>query len=234
MFKYKVETHLHTTHVSRCGRLTAQEIIAGYKAAGYSGIIVTDHYNRTTFDYLGLDPAGPGDLVEAFLDGYKRVEEEGDKQGIRVFKGAELRFDESENDYLFYGWSNDILKNPEEVFKMGIANFASIARGEGALIIQAHPYRRGCTPAIARYLDGVEVCNTCIRHDSHNERALAYAEEYGLIQTAGSDCHRTEDIAKAGILTAHLPSDSMQMSRIIRSRNYELIGDPAFVGVDED
>ena len=58
---YKIETHLHTRYVSQCGWLDAEAIISGYKAAGYSGIVVTDHFNRTTFDYLGIDPAGPGD-----------------------------------------------------------------------------------------------------------------------------------------------------------------------------
>ena len=151
---YKIEPHLHTTHVSRCGRLEAKEIVAGYKAAGYSALIVTDHFNRTTFEHLGIDPAGKSDRIGAFLEGYRRVREECERQGLRVFKGAELRFDECENDYLLYGWANELLAEPEEIFRMGIAAFSPIARGQGALLIQAHPYRHGCTPAIARYLDG--------------------------------------------------------------------------------
>ena len=62
---YKIEPHLHTTHVSRCGQLEAQEIVAGYKAAGYSALIVTDHFNRTTFDYLTQEL----DIVPLTLDG---------------------------------------------------------------------------------------------------------------------------------------------------------------------
>ena len=221
---FKIETHLHTKHVSRCGHMQAAEIIAAYKQAGYSAVIATDHYNRTTFDYLGIDPAASCDRIHPFLDGYKRLKEEGEKQGIKVFKGAELRFDESENDYLFYGWKNDILSDPEDVFRMGIANFAPIAKAEGCLIIQAHPYRRGCTPAIACYLDGVEVINTSPRHESYNERAAEYAEQFGLIATSGSDCHRPEDVARGGIITSKVPSDSMEMMRLIRSRDFELIG----------
>lgn len=221
---YKIETHLHTVHVSRCGHLEAPEIVAGYHAAGYSALIVTDHYNRTTFDYLGLDPAGPGDRVHAFLEGYRRVRDEAAKVGIRVFKGAELRFDESENDYLLYGWPDELLAEPEEIFRMGIAAFSPIAHAQGALLIQAHPYRRACTPAIARYLDGVEVFNGNPRHESNNSRAAEYAEAFGLIGTSGSDCHRTEDIAVGGILSERLPSDSMEMMRLLRSRNYRLIG----------
>ena len=220
---HKIELHLHTTHVSKCGHLTADVIAKAYKAAGYDGVIVTDHYNRTTFDYLGIDLASGVNKVAAFLDGYHRLKEEGDKVGLAVFRGAELRFDESDNDYLLYGYTDELLSDPEAVFRMGIAAFSPIARGQGALIIQAHPYRKGCTPAIARYLDGVEVFNANPRHDSRNERAEEYAEEYGLIATGGSDCHRTEDIARSGILTAKVPSDSMGMMRLIRSRNFEII-----------
>ena len=220
---YKIEPHLHTTHVSRCGRLEAKEIVAGYKAAGYSALIVTDHFNRTTFEHLGIDPAGKSDRIGAFLEGYRRVREEGERQGLRVFKGAELRFDECENDYLLYGWANELLAEPEEIFRMGIAAFSPIARGQGALLIQAHPYRHGCTPAIARYLDGVEVYNSNPRHDSRDALSVHYAQEFGLIGTAGSDCHRTEDIARAGIGIECLPSDSMEMMRLLRSRNFRLL-----------
>ncbi len=220
---YKIETHLHTTHVSRCGHLEAAEIVSLYKTAGFDALIVTDHYNRTTFDYLGIDPAAPGDKIHAFLDGYRRVREEGEKQGLRVFKGAELRFDECENDYLFYGWRDDLLADPEEIFRMGIAAFSPLARKAGALLIQAHPYRHGCTPAIACYIDGVEVYNASPRHDSRNHLAREYADEFGLIATSGSDCHRTEDVARAGILSERMPSDSMEMMRLLRSRNYQLI-----------
>lgn len=220
---YKIETHLHTVHVSRCGHLEAEEIVSRYKEAGYSALIVTDHYNRTTFDYLGIDTTAPGDKISAFLDGYRRVREEGEKQGLRVFKGAELRFDESENDYLLYGWRNDLLADPETIFRMGIAAFYPLARKEGALLIQAHPYRHGCTPAIACYLDGVEVYNACPRHDSRNHLARQYADEFGLIALSGSDCHQTEDVGRAGILSERMASDSMEMMRLLRSRDYRLI-----------
>ncbi len=220
---YKIETHLHTAHVSRCGHLDAAEIVSLYKAAGYSAIIVTDHYNRTTFEYLGIDTTAPSDKIHAFLNGYRQVREEGVKQGLRVFRGAELRFDESENDYLLYGWRDDLLADPETVFRMGIAAFSPVARGQGALLIQAHPYRHGCTPAIACYIDGVEVYNASPRHDSRNHLARQYADEFGLIASSGSDCHRTEDVGRAGILCERLPSDSYEMMRLLRSRNYQLI-----------
>ena len=222
---YKIETHLHTTHVSKCGWMTAEELVAAYKAAGYDGIIVTDHYNRTTFEYLGIDTTAPGNQIAPFLDGYHRMAEIGAREGLHVFRGAELRFDESDNDYLLYGYCDELLAEPEDIFRMGIAAFSPIARGRGALIIQAHPYRKKCTPAIACYLDGIEVRNANPRHANNNELALEYAQQFGLIGLAGSDCHRPEDVAASGILSTEMPSDSFGMMRPIRSRRFTRIGE---------
>lgn len=222
---FKIETHLHTSHVSKCGYLDADKLAELYAAAGYGGIIVTDHFNRITFDYLGLDPAGPEDKVGPFLEGYRRLKEEGAKRGLAVYKGAELRFDECENDYLLFGWPDELLADAEAVFRMGVAAFAPLARAAGALMFQAHPYRHGCTPAIACYLDGVEVRNMNPRHDSRNYLAEEYAAEFGLPRLEGSDCHQPGDEARAGILVEEMPADSRAMVQLIRDGRYALIGD---------
>lgn len=221
---YKIETHLHTNHTSKCGWLDAPALAEGYHTAGYAAVSVTDHYNRTTFEYLNVDTTAPGDKVAPFLTGFRRMAEEGEKRGLRVYKGAELRFDECENDYLLYGYSDDLLAEPEEIFRMGIAAFAPIARAAGALIVQAHPYRRKCTPAIACYLEGLEVRNLNPRHENHNAWAEEYAAQFGLLRLGGSDCHRSEDIALAGILTDTLPEDSFQLAALLRSGQYSLLG----------
>lgn len=220
---FRIETHLHTKYSSHCGHLDEKALIRGYKEAGYQGIVVTDHYNRDTFAMLGLDPAAPGDKLSAYLEGYFRMREEGERQGIRVYRGAEIRFDECMNDYLLFGFDDDLLREPEAVFRMGIAGFAPVYRAAGALLIQAHPYRRRCTPAIACYIDGVETRNGNPRHINHNKRAAEYARQFGLIATAGSDCHQPEDIGRTGILTRTLPEDSMDLARILREGSFRLM-----------
>ena len=224
MGPYRIETHLHTNHVSTCGWLDAATLAEGYARAGYAALAVTDHYNRDTFARLGIDPAAPGDVTPAFLDGFCRLEAECAKRGITVYKGAELRFDECDNDYLLFNYPDELLARPGEVFHMGIAAFAPLAREAGALIVQAHPYRKKCTPAFACYLDGVEVCNRNPRHENHNERAEEYAALHGLLRTGGSDCHRAEDIGQGGILAEELPEDDAALVRLLRSGEYTIIG----------
>lgn len=221
---YKIETHLHTTHTSKCGHLTAPVLAKAYKEAGYDAIAVTDHYNRDTVKYLDLDLTCTDGLLEKFLDGFHRMEDACGELGIRVYKGAELRFDECDNDYLLYGWPDELLRDMPRNLKMSVVEFSKLAREAGALLIQAHPYRKKCTPAIACYLDGVEIRNGNPRHNSHNGRAEAYAREFGLIATAGSDCHQPEDVARTGILMPRLPQDEAALVRMLRQGDFRRMG----------
>lgn len=224
MESYRIETHLHTNHVSACGHLDAAALAEGYRKAGYAAVAVTDHYNRDTFEYLHIDTTRPGDVITPFLDGFRRMETECAKRGLKVYKGAELRFDECYNDYLLYNYPDELLAEPEKLFRMGIAAFAPLAREAGALLIQAHPYRWQCTPAIACYLDGVEVCNRNPRHENLNARAEEYAAQFGLLRTGGSDCHQPEDIAQGGIIAPVLPEDGAAFARLLREGGYTIIG----------
>ena len=62
----------------------------------------------------------------------------------------------------------------------------------GALVIQAHPYREDYyidhIRLFPRHVHGVEVINAS-RSDEENSRAEYYCESYGLIGFAGSDNH---------------------------------------------
>ena len=76
---YRIETHLHTTYISRCGWLGAEAIMKYYTACGYDAICVTDHYNRECFDYAEIDLTTPGSKTQAFLQGYHRLKKVSEK-----------------------------------------------------------------------------------------------------------------------------------------------------------
>lgn len=221
---FKIETHLHTTHTSKCGWLTAPEIIAKYKELGYDGIAVTDHYNYDTWNYKGIDIENPVGALDAFLDGYHRMCEEGAKAGIKIYMGAELRFFENQNDYLFYGFDEKLLENPKEIIDMGVVRFSEYKQSVGGVLVHAHPFRNKCVPIDPVLLDGVEILNLNPRHDSRNHLALAYAERNPhLVRTAGSDCHRPGDEGTTGILSETLPEDSFAFAQLIKSGKFTCI-----------
>lgn len=220
---FKIETHLHTKYVSPCSQLSAEEIALAYHNAGYAALFVTDHYNRRVFDILGIDIYSNCDKLTPYLEGYRRLKEACLKYGIYVLKGAEVRLDESDNDYLVFNWHNDLLKEPAEVFSMKISDLYAKAHEAGTVVIQAHPYRDNCTPAIARYLDGVEVVNAHPDHDSRNDLAKKYAYDFGLIGISGSDAHKMGHMCRGGIVTDENPKEESRVSKAILYRHFELI-----------
>lgn len=221
---YKIETHLHTNHVSKCGWLDAETLAAAYAEAGYAGIAVTDHYNDDTWSYIECDIETPGSKVEKFLDSFYKMQQACAKYNIVVYMGAELRFRENENDYLFYGFDKEVLARPNDIQQMGIVSFSKKHRNESNLLIQAHPFRGKCVPVDPYLIDGLETYNGNPRHQSRNDYAVEYADHFkNMIRSSGSDCHRTEDIARAGIACETLPKDTAEFVKMMRSGKYELV-----------
>lgn len=222
---YKIETHLHTKSGSSCGHLSAEAIIAGYKEAGYSAICVTDHFSRYNFGKMGWPTNKEDWSVDRLLEGYRQVAALGKEAGITVYRGAEVRFDGSPNDYLLYNYPLSLLEDPEAVFAMGLAAFYARCQEAGALLIQAHPNRETSTPGDLRYLDGLEVLNTHPRHENDNHKTQALLETAPhLIGLGGSDCHQLPDIAGGGIQADVLPKDEAAFVQLLRSKNFQLLG----------
>ncbi|MBQ8145128.1 MAG: PHP domain-containing protein [Butyricicoccus sp.] len=221
---YKIETHLHTNHVSKCGWLDAEHLAKKYYESGFSGIAVTDHYNMDTWAYKNVDITTDKRISETFLEGYHKMQEACAKYGIQVYMGAELRFFENQNDYLFYNFDPALLDDAEAVINMGVVQFSREYRPQETLLIQAHPFRNKCVPIPSYLLDGVEVENNNPRHNSRNALAVEYAEhDPRLIRIAGSDCHRPGDEGTAGILSETLPQSTAEFAALLRSGAFELI-----------
>lgn len=230
---YKIETHMHTNISSKCGWLNAEEACKAYTDAGYQGVAVTDHFNRTTVSYLGIDLLDKAHAMIDFFKGARAMQALAPNYGLSVYQCTELRFDGSENDYLIFGFEPGLFYDPDSIMKDGLEVFSARCREAGALIIQAHPFRPPCTPAPPELIDGVEVANLNLRHESNNALALAYAKKHNLLMTAGSDCHRPYNVGKAGILSPRLPKDSSDLADLIRSEQYYLFSVPERIEVHQ-
>ncbi len=214
---YKIETHLHTPAVSPCGCVAPEELVRRYKAAGYAAVTVTDHFRLDYFKQADRD-------LHTFLEGYRQVRELADRVGLMTYYGAELQFAENTNEYLLYGFSDQLLADPERICRMGISAFSELARQDGALLIQAHPFRRGSVPVAPYLVDGVEAVNRHEVHDNRNHLAVAYADRYGMLKISGDDFHDPEDRCIAGIEADWLPGDSVELAGLLRSGRFRLLG----------
>ncbi len=188
---YRYETHLHTAEGSACSDSTGAEMAEKYKAEGYDGIIVTDHfYNGNT----AVDRSLPWkEWIAGYCLGYEHAKARGDEIGLDVFFGIE--YGDGCSDFLVYGLDKQWYMEHDDIMQLDMKQFLILARSCGAYIIQAHPFREAPyingTLHCPLLVDGVETVNASHRDPRFDERAKAYAQWYGLPATGGSDSHNT-------------------------------------------
>jgi predicted metal-dependent phosphoesterase TrpH len=199
MAAFLIDPHVHTAETSSCSRLPAAELVRLYRSKGYDALIVTDHYFDEFFDAEGNGSLPWRRRVERYLAGFRNARREGERIGLRVFLGLEVRLSGSPNDYLVYGPDEEFLEESPPLFRLDLAGLGLVVRALGGALVQAHPFRPVCTRADPALLDGVEVFNGNPRHRSRNELAGAFARKHGLLRFSGSDAHQEEDVGRGGM-----------------------------------
>ncbi len=221
---FRVDTHIHTSEVSPCGKLTARETVEGYRKAGYDAICISDHLNR---GILKKYDGGWKEKIERWLLGYREARKAGEEVGLRVFLAAEVKLDEANaecwNEYLLYGLTEQFLLENEELIALPFEKFVSLAHKNNLLVVQAHPFRPHMKTYRPDLLDGVEAYNGNARNESHNEEALAFAYYHHLRPLSGSDCHQLEDMGRGGIILEQQADTIFQLKDIIVAGKYRLL-----------
>ena len=220
----KIELHVHSTGFSYCGKLDVEEIVALYSAKKYDAIVLTNHFNSISERFY--NDLGGQDYHRAFHDMIRRAQEAGKKHNLLVLGGYELRFDENSNDYLVYGMTEEFTRDYTPIFKNGVAAFSEVAKDNGFLLYQAHPFRKDMTIIKPELLFGIEVQNTHPRHDSRNDIAMAWAEKYGLHKIAGSDCHQVVDVGTSAIVTEENVQTMEDLVCVLRNDQFTMIREP--------
>lgn len=231
---YLYDPHTHTAETSKCGHLSAAEVVDRYAARGFSGIVVTDHLHP---EYLSrVDTQHNWDAVmDHFLSGYRASKARGDQVGLDVILGVELRFPENENDYLVYGIDEQWLRSNPYVCCMSAREFFEKYHHQ-VLVIHAHPYRDGNTTVFEDAVHGSEIINGNPRHDNANEQALALCRRHpSYYRLAGSDTHEDGDEARCGVILPHRVADSFAYKQCIETLDFRLWSpeNPALVEADE-
>ena len=211
---FTIDTHVHTQESSSCGREPAADMVAIYADAGYDAIVTCDHYFDGFFHKRpDLDWAG---RVDEYLAGYRAAREAGEKSGLKVFLGVELRLLDSQNDYLVFGLDEDFLYMNPKLYRLPMWEAYDLLDQAGALLIHAHPFRPKMTRVSPSMLHGVEVLNGHPNHPSDNPQALQWARETGLLMTGGSDAHFREGAAVASMLFDREIADGTDLAQALR------------------
>ena len=186
---YKYEMHCHTVQASACSHIDAAELIDFYKAAGYTGVVITDHF-------FNGNCAVPGALpwktkVELFTRGYKKAKKRGDEIGVDVFFGWEFTYVDG-TDFLTYGLDENWLLKNKDCDRLKIVDYCNLVQKSGGYVVHAHPFREAgyieMIRLLPRNVDAVETLNAG-RTDFENKMADQYADNYHLPKMCGSDNH---------------------------------------------
>ncbi len=240
-FPYAYETHLHTSEASACAKCPGADMARACREAGYTGIIVTDHF---FYGNTAVDRKLPwSEWVEKFCLGYEHAKEEGDRIGLQVFFGWESCYNATE--FLINGLSKQWLLDHPEVKDCTIPEQLELVHKDGGMVVHCHPYREETyIPEIRlfpEYIDAVETVNaTHVSSESKSHvnpefdvKALAYAGEHDFPQTAGSDIHVT-NLLYGGMAFARKLEDSKDYIKAVMGREkYALLsGNETLLGED--
>ena len=206
---YQYETHLHTFPVSRCGKAGVRESLAFYKALGYDGVFITNHFLDGNINIAADKPYE--EKLDFYFSDYEAGVEIGESLGIKVFCGVEITF--GGTDFLVYGLDKAWFCAHEEIMEMKKSDELRFLMESGALVIQAHPFREASyidhIRLFPRCVHGVEVINGC-RREEENGMAKIYAAHYGLLEFAGSDNHKGGEQKKLAGLCCDTPICSVE------------------------
>lgn len=217
---YNIELHFHTAQSSHCGKVPAEDGVKQYKDAGYSGIVVTDHFSKRERE--GPDGQTWDEVCGRFLMGYHAAEKAAEGLDFHVFLGMEIRFPNDENDFLVYGISEQFLMEHPWIYMMELPDLKEIAEKEKLYVVQAHPFRPKCVLADTEYLHGIEIYNGNPRHDSHNDLAYEAAKEHKLGMTVGSDYHQPEDLSARCAGFVRMPHTEQELAEMLRKGEFQI------------
>ncbi|MBQ9120993.1 MAG: hypothetical protein IJY12_01365 [Clostridia bacterium] len=218
--EYKIELHCHCKEVSLCADADTKLVAKKYLEAGYSTIVLTNHFNHDTIR------SRENETYEDFLARYisaadKLQAEVGDR--ITVLLGMEIRFPTNWNDYLVYGMTPEFLYAYPNILDMDLGSFRQLVNENGMLLFQAHPFRFGMTTTNPKFLDGIESHNGHPHHNSNNDIAEAWAEKYGLLHSAGSDYHHERDVPTSGIISTRPIRTSKDLIDVLKTGDFTII-----------
>ena len=217
---YKTELHCHSKEVSPCSTEDVESLVEIYEKAGYSTVILTNHYSSPVYKHFGYTDIN--EYVDNLFDTVEKMKKVANGK-FEVLLGIEIRFNENCNDYLCFGVTEEFLRSNPQVFEMSVGEFHNICRENGWLLVQAHPFRNGMCVVHPDCLDGIEVYNGHVGHHSRNFIAKEWAKEYNLLQTSGTDLHYKTVPATGGILTDEKITSISQLIETIKNGNYTLL-----------
>lgn len=211
-YPYRLELHAHTSPASRCSQVKPEDVVTIFHNAGYDGIAITNHFYQRPDDI---------NFLQTFRNDFYKAFETGERLGIKVYLGAELRFlNQNDNDYLIFGFDLYQLEEMYALTDTTLENFVKEFKTDDMFLLQAHPFRDDMTLGFEKYLDGVEAFNMHPNHNSRVALAEKYARENGKIATMGTDYHHIGHENLCATRAPHIPENEHGLVSLLKSGDF--------------
>ena len=224
--EYRYETHCHSAQCSRCAQSSAQMMVRAYHAAGYAGLVLTDHFIH---GYTAVPATLPWDQrMRRYYQAYLDAKAVGDELDFDVIFGLEHAYGDGK-EVLIYGVELDFLLVNPDIPELTLDEFVARVHEAGGIVIQAHPYRdrwymNMAVKPRADLVDGIEVYNAW-NNPGENPKALALARTKDYIITSGGDIHEANDplIGSAGVVLPHRVRSSKEFADALKQRSHKYL-----------
>lgn len=227
-YPYRYETHCHCCWCSACARSSPQEMAEAYFQAGFSGMVLTDHFLRGN---SAVDRSLPWDeKVKRYYEAYEAAKDWAAGKNFHVLFGLEHHYGDGK-EVLTYGIDLPFLLEHPDIDRLPLSEYARLVHDAGGFLSMAHPYRdRGYINMSVgpqpEYLDGVEVYNFYNR-PPENQKAVLLAKKHRLLPTSGGDEHSCQgaSIGKSGIALKRPVSTGQELVAELKSGDYRILVD---------
>lgn len=201
---YLYETHCHCSRCSACAVSDPRELVAAYAAAGYAGLVLTDHF---IWGNTCVDAALPWKVrMQRYYDAFLEAKAAARGLDFDVIFGIEHAYGHGK-EVLIYGVELPFLLENPDIPEISLEELVERVHRQGGVVIQAHPYRdrpyiNMAVEPRADLVDGLEIYNACSA-PGEDARALALAgarQDYILLSGGDIHSHRDPRIGSAGVL----------------------------------
>ncbi len=224
MYMYRTELHAHTKPASGCADFSPEEVVKTYSKLEVDTLVITNHL-------LYHPSLSAKDYAEKYLNDYYNAVEAARDSNMNIVLGAEIRFVNTVNDYLVYGISPEDIEEIFSYLNTDICHFYKNFKSSKNVIMQAHPFRDNMEKIPLGAIDGIEVFNCHINHNSRIAKAAKYAAEHNLPICGGSDYHHLGHEGTCLMRTKTKLRDSFDVAEAIKSQDivFDMFGNIIFV-----
>lgn len=213
----KINMHTHCKPVSLCAQHEAEQLPEIFKNKGIDAIVLTNHCYPEHCDKLSDDLK---EQAKLYIDTFYRCKAVGDKVGLKVFFGCEVKLIKEPNkpEFLMYGLSEQDFIDSYPLYNLSQKELFDFCNEHNIIMVQAHPFRteQGYAPADMKLVHGVEVFNSHSLFDPRFEDSLKLAEQNNLLKTSGSDFHFDVQADASGMIVPDDINDQFMLRDYLR------------------